>query len=156
VDMGNDVGVVALFKHRPGARLLVATDDGRGFVVEETEALAQTRAGRQVLTLEEGRVAAACVPAEGDHVAIVGNNRKMAVFPLDQVPAMARGKGVALQKYKDGRLADVKVFALAEGLTWLSGGRTYRVTDLTGWLGPRASAGRMPPNGFPKSNRFVG
>ena len=156
VDMGNDVGVVALFKHRPGAKLLVASDDGRGFVVEEAEALAQTRAGRQVLTLEEGRVAAACVPAEGDHVAIIGNNRKMAVFPLDQVPAMGRGKGVALQKYKDGRLADVKVFALADGLTWLSGGRTYRVTDLTGWLGPRASAGRMPPNGFPKSNRFAG
>ncbi|HRQ82358.1 MAG TPA: DNA topoisomerase IV subunit A [Azospirillaceae bacterium] len=156
VDMGNDVGVVALFKHRPGGKLLVASDDGRGFVVEETEALAQTRAGRQVLTLEEGRVAAACVPAEGDHVAIIGNNRKMAVFPLDQVPVMGRGKGVALQKYKDGRLADVKVFALADGLTWLSGGRTFTVKDLTGWLGPRASAGRMPPNGFPKSNRFAG
>jgi topoisomerase IV subunit A len=156
VDLGNDVEIVTLFKHRPGGKLLVASDDGRGFVVEEAEVLAQTRSGKQALSLDEGRVAAACVPAEGDHVAIIGNNRKMAVFPLDQVPVMARGKGVALQKYKDGSLSDVKVFKLAEGLIWTCAGRTFKVTELTGWLGPRASVGRMPPNGFPKGNKFSG
>jgi topoisomerase IV subunit A len=156
VDLGNDVEIVTLFKHRPGGKLLVASDDGRGFVVEEAEVLAQTRSGKQALSLDEGRVAAACIPAEGDHVAIIGNNRKMAVFPLDQVPVMARGKGVALQKYKDGSLSDVKVFKLAEGLTWTCAGRTFKVTELTGWQGPRASVGRMPPNGFPKGNKFSG
>lgn len=156
VDFGNDVEIVTLSKHRPGGKLLVVADDGRGFVVEENEALAQTRSGRQVLTLDEGRCAAVCVPADGDHVAVIGNNRKMAVFPLDQVPAMARGKGVQLQKYKDGSLSDVRVFRLADGLTWVSAGRNFCVKDLAGWLGPRASVGRLPPNGFPKSNKFVG
>lgn len=156
VDFGNDVEIVTLSKHRPGGKLLVAADDGRGFVVEENEALAQTRSGRQVLTLDEGRCAAVCVPADGDHVAVIGNNRKMAVFPLDQVPAMARGKGVQLQKYKDGSLSDVRVFRLADGLTWVSAGRNFCVKDLAGWLGPRASVGRLPPNGFPKGNRFTG
>ncbi len=155
IDLGNDVDILRLFRHQPGRRLVVASEDGRGFQVEETEVVAQTRAGKQVLNLEDGREARACVPAEGDHVAVIGNNRLMLVFPLDQIPVMARGKGVQLQKYKDGSLADLKVFTAADGLSWKSGDRERRVSDLKGWLGNRAGAGKMPPNGFPKVNRFT-
>ena len=95
-----------------------------------------------------------CVPAEGDTVAVVGENRKLLLFPLDQVPEMARGRGVQLQSYRDGGLSDAKVFIRKDGLTWRSGERTRLETDLAPWRGNRAGAGRMPPNGFPRSNRF--
>ena len=154
VDLPNDSEIVTMFRHEPGRRRLVAADDGRGFQVDESEVIAQTRTGKQVLNLDDGHVARVCVPVEGDHVAVVGNNRRLAVFPLDQLPVLGRGKGLQLQKYKDASLSDVKVFVLADGLTWLSGTRTYRVTDLTGWLSNRGEVGKMPPNGFPKDNRF--
>ncbi|PWC33181.1 DNA topoisomerase IV subunit A [Azospirillum sp. TSO35-2] len=155
IDLGNDVDIVDLFRHQPDRTLLVVSDDGRGFRIEETEVLAQTRAGKQVLNLEDGRVARICQPVTGDTLAIIGNNRKLLVFPLDQVPVMTRGKGVQLQKYKDASVADVKTFALADGLTWKQGERVFRVTDLTGWMADRAGVGKMPPNGFPKQNRFT-
>jgi topoisomerase-4 subunit A len=107
-----------------------------------------------VLNLRDGERAAVCVPAEGDHVAVVGTSRKLLVFPLDQVPRMARGAGVTLQKYRDGTLADARVFRLADGLSWTLGERTRVETQLAGWLGERAQAGRLPPNGFPKSGKF--
>jgi topoisomerase-4 subunit A len=107
-----------------------------------------------VLNVREGEAAMLCVPAEGDHVAIVGTNRKLLVFPLEQVPELARGTGVALQRYKDGTVADAKVFRIADGLTWKSGERTRTETDLRDWLGERAQAGRLPPSGFPKTNKF--
>ncbi|NYZ12367.1 DNA topoisomerase IV subunit A [Azospirillum sp. RWY-5-1] len=154
VDLPNDAEIVTMFRHEPGRRRIVAADDGRGFQVDESEVIAQTRTGKQVLNLDDGHAARICVPVEGDHVAVVGNNRRLSVFPLDQLPVLGRGKGLQLQKYKDASLSDVKVFVLADGLTWLSGTRTYRVTDLTGWLGNRGEAGKMPPNGFPKDNRF--
>ena len=155
IDLGNDVDIVDLFRHQPGRTLMVVSEDGRGFRVEEAEVLAQTRAGKQVLNLEDGKSARICHPVTGDTVAIIGNNRKMLVFPLEQVPVMTRGKGVQLQKYKDASVADVKTFALAEGLGWRNGERNFVVTDLTGWMGDRAGQGKMPPNGFPKNNRFM-
>ncbi|MGQ9369948.1 DNA topoisomerase IV subunit A [Azospirillum sp. A39] len=155
IELGNESDIVALFPHQPDRRLMVASEDGRGFQVDENEVLAQTRAGKQVLNLDDGREARICIPAEGDHVAVVGNNRKLLVFPLDEVPLLARGKGVQLQKYKDASLSDLKVFALADGLTWKQGERVFRVTDLTGWMGPRAGVGKMPPNGFPRINKFT-
>ncbi|MCM8734002.1 DNA topoisomerase IV subunit A [Azospirillum sp. A1-3] len=155
IDLGNDVDIVDLFRHQPGRTLMVVSEDGRGFRVEEAEVLAQTRAGKQVLNLEDGKSARICHPVSGDTVAIIGNNRKMLVFPLEQVPVMTRGKGVQLQKYKDASVADVKTFTLAEGLSWKNGERNFVVTDLTGWMGDRAGQGKMPPNGFPKNNRFM-
>jgi len=154
IDLPNDAEILTLFKHDPAVKRLVAGDDGRGFIVEEAEIVAQTRAGKQVLVLEEGRSARVCIPAAGDTVAVIGNHRKLLVFPIDQLPTMARGKGVQLQKYKDAALSDAKVFFAADGLTWLSGGRNMCVKDLTGWRGDRAGVGKMPPNGFPKNNRF--
>ncbi|MCH7932206.1 MAG: DNA topoisomerase IV subunit A [Proteobacteria bacterium] len=154
-DLGNDHDVVAAFVHRPGGRLLVAASDGRGCVVEENEVIAQTRQGRQVLNLGAGAEAAVCVPAGGDAVAVIGDNRKLLVFALDELPVRGRGRGVILQRYRDGGLADAKVFVRADGLTWRSGERTRTQTDLAAWSGKRGQAGRLPPPGFPKSNRFA-
>jgi topoisomerase-4 subunit A len=155
VDLGNDAAPLAVLRHRPGARLLVAAGDSRGFLVTEDDIVARTRSGRQVLNLPAAVEAIACVPADGDHVAVVGENRKLLVFPLSEVPEMARGRGVILQKLKDGSLVDVKVFALKDGLSWRQGERTRTETDLRPWLGARAQTGRSVPNGFPKSNRFT-
>jgi topoisomerase-4 subunit A len=118
------------------------------------ELASERRAGKQILSLRPGEEFAACVPARGDHVAVIGQNRKLLVFPLAEVPEMTKGAGVALQKYKDGGLADVKVFRLADGLTWRLGEKTRTEAKLTDWLGGRAQAGRLPPNGFPKSGKF--
>ena len=142
-----------------GVRYVVATDGDRGFVVSGDELIANTRKGKQILNVGEGEKAAHIVPVAGDHVAIIGQNRKLLVFPLAQMPEMTRGKGVRLQRYRDGGIADVKTFALTDGLTWRSSdGRVYTVAaaDLAEWIGNRAEAGRLPPKGFPKNNRFVG
>ncbi len=153
-ELGNDEDVVALFVPAEDRRYLVATVSGRGFLVNTAELLAEKRTGKQILSVRPGEEAAVCVPADGDHVAVVGHSRKLLVFPLDQVPEMARGAGVILQRYKDGGLADARVFRLAEGLSWHSGERTRTETNLRDWLGTRGQAGRLPPSGFPRSNRF--
>jgi topoisomerase-4 subunit A len=156
VDLPNDEDLLALFIHRPGERLLVASTAGDGFVVPEDEVIAQTRAGRQVLNVRDGVRATVCQPVTGDHVAVVGRNRKLLVFPLAELPEMTRGKGVRLQKYKDGGLSDALCFAIADGLTWKDpAGRTRTERDLAEWQGKRASAGRMAPRGFPRDNRFA-
>jgi topoisomerase-4 subunit A len=155
IDEGEDIATVMLF--RPGVKMLLAGSDGRGFVVGQDEMLSSTRKGRAVLNLDAPSKLAIVVEATGDHVATVGDNRKMLVFGLDQIPEMARGKGVRLQRYKDGGIADAKVFAIADGLTWKdSAGRNFTVgkAELAEWIGNRAEAGRLPPKGFPKSNRF--
>jgi topoisomerase IV subunit A len=156
VDLPNEHDIVAMFPYRPGMELLVAASDGRGFVVDGEEAVAQTRAGKQVLIAGAGATARICVQAEGgDAVAFVGDNRKMLVVKLAEIPLMTRGRGVILQRYKAGGLADAKVFRLADGLSWRQGeNRTRNETDLTPWLGTRGGAGRLVPNGFPRSNRF--
>ncbi len=156
VDLPNEAGVVDLFIHRPGRKLLVASTAGDGFIVREEDVLAQTRSGKQVLNLRAPARARACKPVEGDHVAVVGENRKVLIFPLSELNEMARGKGVRLQKYKDGGLSDVTTFNLADGLCWHDpAGRRRCEKDLTGWLGKRAGAGRMAPRGFPRDNRFT-
>jgi topoisomerase-4 subunit A len=149
--------VVALFVHTPGARRLVASSDGNGFIVNEDDCLANTRKGKQVLNVKAPVEAQVCVAvADGaDHVACVGENRKMLIFRRGELPEMGRGKGVRLQKYKDGGLSDARAFTLKEGLAWTdSSGRTWTVTELKEWIGERAQAGRLPPKGFPKNNRF--
>lgn len=153
-ELTNEDDVVALFVPLEGVRYLVASSSGRGFVVPAGELGAEKRTGKQVLNLKPGEEAALCTPVEGDHVAVVGSNRRLLVFPLAQVPEMARGAGVMLQRYKDGGLSDAKVFRLAEGLTWKSGERVRTETNLRDWLGERAQAGRLPPNGFPRSGKF--
>jgi topoisomerase-4 subunit A len=154
IDLGNDHDVVGLFKHVPGRKLLVASSDGRGFVVPEDEVIAQTRTGKQVLNVSGGVEARTCSVVEGDSVAVVGENHKLIIFPLDELPEMTRGRGVKLQSYKDGGLSDAKTFVLDEGLTWKSGDRTRTETDLLAWVGKRAQAGRLAPKGFPRSNNF--
>ncbi|MFZ1470148.1 MAG: DNA topoisomerase IV subunit A [Paracoccaceae bacterium] len=155
IDLPNDTGITDLILFRPGAKYLVASTAGDGFVVPSEELLAQTKSGKQVLTVKDGIKAAVCLPIRGDSVAVVGENRKMLVFPLVELPEMARGKGVRLQKYKDGGLSDAITFTAAEGLSWKDpAGRTRLETDLTDWQGGRASAGKMAPRGFPRDNRF--
>ncbi len=154
IDLANDADIAKVMAHRPGRKLLVASGGGRGFVVEENAVVAQTRAGKMVLDPGDGDKAAFCLPAEGDAVAIIGDNRKLLVFMAEEIPTMTRGRGVMLQKYRDGGIADIKVFTLAEGLSWPLGDRTRTELDLTPWLGKRASVGRLPPTGFPRSNRF--
>ncbi len=154
IELGDGEDVVRLFVHRDGQKKLVASSTGRGFLVATEELLAEKRTGRQILNVKPGDEAAFCIDVEGDHVAVVGENRKLLVFPLHQVPDMQRGQGVILQRYKDGGMRDVKVFALAEGLSWRLGEKTRTERLLTEWLGERAGAGRMVPNGFPKSGKF--
>jgi topoisomerase IV subunit A len=155
LDEGSDI--VAVWPHKAGAKMLVASSDGRGFVVAQDEMLSSTRKGRALLNVDAPAIASVATPADGDHVAVIGENRKLLVFPLNQTPEMARGKGVRLQRYKDGGLADARVFALKEGLTWRdSSQRTWTVAgaELKDWIGNRAEAGRLPPKGFPRNNRF--
>ncbi len=154
LDMTNQDEVTHVFVWSDAHRYLVASSGGRGFVVPAEDLLAEKRTGKQVLNLRPGETAKICVQADGDHVAVVGENRKLLVFPLDQVVELSRGLGVTLQRYKEGGLADLKVFRLADGLTWRSGERTRTETNLREWLGERGQAGRMPPNGFPRSGTF--
>ena len=154
IDLPNEDGVLKLLLPDADQTYLVASTAGRGFLLPGAELVSERRAGKTILVLKPGEEWAACVPARGDHVAVIGQNRKLLVLPLDQLPQMPRGTGVQLQKYKDGGMADVKTFALAAGLTWRIGEKLRVEQKLTEWLGARASAGRMPPNGFPRGNRF--
>ena len=155
VDLPNDAGIVGLMIWRGGERLLVASSAGDGFVVPSEDVLAQTRAGKQVMTLGDGVKMALCRRVQGDHVAVVGDNRKVLIFATADLPEMGRGKGVRLQKYKDGGLSDATTFELAKGLSWKDpAGRTRTESELGEWLAARATAGRMAPRGFPRDNRF--
>jgi topoisomerase-4 subunit A len=154
VDIGKDQDITALFVHKPGRKLLIASTAGNGFIVAEDDVIANTRKGKQVLNVKAPDEALVCTPAKGDHVAVIGENRKLLIFPAEQLNQMTRGRGVRLQKYKDGGLSDAKTFDAEDGLTWINAGRTFTVKGFADWLGNRAQAGRMPPNGFPKSNRF--
>jgi topoisomerase-4 subunit A len=157
LDIPNDTQIINIHIFAPDRKYLVASQSGRGFVVAAPDALAQTKNGKQVLNVEDGNPAYLClsIAPENDHIALIGQNRKLLIYPLSELPEMARGKGVTLQKYKDGGLSDAKIFALKDSLTFPYGSGTRTVDDLTPWIGARASAGRMPPNGFPRDNRFV-
>jgi topoisomerase-4 subunit A len=155
IDIEETADAVELFERAEGRKLLVASTSGHGFIVPEDEVVASTRKGKQVLNVGAGDEAAVCAPAEGDSVAVIGDNRKLLLFPLSELPEMPRGKGVRLQRYKDGGLADAKTFAKKDGLTYIdSAGRSFVLTDLRDWWGARAQAGRLPPKGFPKSGKF--
>ncbi|MEO0693054.1 MAG: DNA gyrase subunit A, partial [Pseudomonadota bacterium] len=155
VDLPNEAQILTILTHKPGRKLLVASSAGDGFIVPEDEVIAQTRTGKQVLNVRGDVTAHVCKPVTGDHIAVVGENRKVLVFALSELPEMARGKGVRLQKYKDGGLSDATTFTLAEGLSWLDpAGRTRTETDLAEWTAKRATAGRMAPRGFPRDNTF--
>ena len=156
VDLPNEAEIIDIFIHKPGRKLLVASSAGDGFVVPEDDVLAQTRSGKQVLNVRGDVGAKTSSPIQGDHVAVVGQNRKMLVFALSELPEMGRGKGVRLQKYKDGGMSDVATFDLAAGLSWLDpAGRTRTETELAEWTSKRASAGKMAPRGFPRDNKFT-
>jgi topoisomerase-4 subunit A len=157
VDLPNDSDIAVMDLYRPGIKLLVASDDGRGFIVKSDDIFAQTRQGKQVLNPGAKAEAKVCYAVDegDDHVAVMGQNRKMLVFSMEELPEMSRGKGVILQRYKDGGLADVKTFNAEKGLAYRYGSGETVVSDITPWLGRRAGAGKMPPNGFPKSNMFT-
>jgi len=159
VDIEEGQDIVDIFVYKPGQKRIVASSAGYGFIVGEDEMIANTRKGKQILNVGAPDEARLIVPVAGDRVAVIGQNRKLLVFPLAQLAEMSRGKGVRLQRYKDGGISDLKTFWAADGLTWTdSSGRTYTkpMEELTDWNGDRATAGRQPPNGFPRNNRFVG
>ncbi|MFO1176532.1 MAG: DNA topoisomerase IV subunit A [Paracoccaceae bacterium] len=166
VDLPNDADIVDLIAYRPGEKLIVASDAGDGFVVAMDEVVAQTRAGKQVMNLGDDARLAAVRPVAGDHVAVVSKNRKLLVFPLDELPEMARGKGVRLQKYNmargrqgvlelDGGLSDITTFTLAKGLSWAMPNGNTRTEPMADWIAKRAGVGKTPPHGFPRDNRFT-
>jgi topoisomerase-4 subunit A len=160
IDLEADVDIIQLIVARPDLKLLVASSDGKGFLTSGEATLAETRKGKQLVNVRTGaRVAVArIVPEEADSVAVIGENRKMLVFPLSELPELARGQGVTLQRYRDGGLSDAVAFRFAQGLSWALGGDSGRVrseTDLTAWRAARGAAGRMPPVGFPRNNRFA-
>jgi topoisomerase-4 subunit A len=157
IDLEQDADLVAVFPYQGGRKFLLGSQQGRGFVVPEDECLGNTRKGKQVLNVTAPDRACAMAPVEGDQVATIGDNRKMVIFPLDQVPEMTRGRGVRLQRFKDGGLSDLKTFKAPPGLTWVdSAGRsfTFGLKELADWRGNRADAGRLAPKGFPRNNKF--
>jgi topoisomerase-4 subunit A len=157
IDLEQDGDLVAVFPYQGGRKFLVASNQGQGFVVPEDECLGNTRKGKQVLNVNAPDQACALAPVEGELVAAIGDNRKMVIFPIEQVPEMTRGRGVRLQRFKDGGLSDLKTFKAAQGLTWVdSAARTFTSTlkELADWRGNRADAGRLAPKGFPRSNKF--
>ncbi|MBC7504907.1 MAG: DNA topoisomerase IV subunit A, partial [Sandarakinorhabdus sp.] len=159
IDLAEGTEILALSVWKPDEKLLVTASDGRGFIVEASDVLAETRKGRQVVNLKDGAKLSVIrpIPPCDDTIAIIGDNRKLLVFGLDELPVMGRGQGVALQRYKDGGMSDARSFVFAEGLSWIMGGagtRTRTEADLSFWRGARGSAGRLPPTGFPRNNKF--
>ena len=154
VDLPNDQDVVTLMVLEQKAKLLIAASDGRGFIVNGEDVIAQTRGGKQVLNLGDGIKASVCVPAKGDHVAVVGLNRKLIIFPIGELPEMSRGRGVIMQRYNKSSISDAKVFNLKDGLSWKIGDKTRTEMLLKEWIGKRAQSGRIVPKGFAKSRRF--
>ena len=157
IDLEQEGDLVAVFPYQGGRKFLIASAQGRGFVVPEDECLGNTRKGKQVLNVKAPDQARALAPVEGELVASIGENRKMVIFPIEQVPDLARGRGVRLQRFKDGGLSDLKTFKTEQGLTWVdSAGRsfTFALKELADWRGNRSDAGRLAPKGFPRNNKF--
>lgn len=154
IDLGNNDNICAMFPFEPKASYVIASTDGKGFVIDENHLLAQTRNGRKIMNLAEGEEAIFCKKIVGDMVAVVGDNRKLLIFPLEEIPSMARGRGVTLQKYKDGGLSDIQIFKKEEGFTFDKNTATKTETELLTWLGHRGQVGKLVPFGFLKSNKF--
>ena len=155
IDLPPDADIVTMFAHVPGRKLLVAASSGHGFITSEDDAVAMTKNGKRVLNVKPGVEAASCRPADGDHVAVVGENRKMLIFARDEVPELGRGQGVYLQRYKDGALIDAVAFTWKDGLKD-ENGRLFSPSELKDWRGERSQAGRIVPRGWAKSGRFGG
>ena len=153
-DLGVTDNVCSMFVFEKGAKYIVSSDYGHGFIIDETHIIAQTRNGRKILNLADGETACFCKKVTGDMVAVVGENRKLLIFKLEEIPTMARGRGVALQKYKDCKLSDIQVFKEEEGFCYNRSGGVANEKELLAWLGHRAQVGRLVPFGFPKSNKF--
>jgi len=157
IDLEQEADIISVFRYQGGRKLLAASRQGRGFIAPEDECVANTRKGKQVLNVKAPDAGRAVAPVEGDLVAAIGENRKMVIFPIEQVPEMTRGRGVRLQRYKDGGLSDIKSFEVEKGLSWVdSAGRIFNLSlkELADWRGNRADAGRLAPKGFPKANMF--
>ncbi len=157
IELEQQAEIVDVFRYQGGRKLLVASKQGRGFIVAEDDCLANTRKGKQVLNVKPPDAACAVATVEGELIAAIGENRKMLVFPIEQVPEMARGRGIRLQRHRDGGLSDLKTFEVEKGLTWTdSAGRVFTLSlkELADWRGNRADAGRLAPKGFPKNNKF--
>jgi topoisomerase IV subunit A len=153
IDLPPDADIAVLFVHVPGRKLLLAANSGHGFITNEDDAIAMTRAGKKVMNVKPGVEALVARSVEGDSVAVVGDNRKLLIFPLSEVPEMARGQGVFLQKYKDGGLTDATSFAWSLGIKD-ENGRLFGSSELKEWRGQRAQAGRVVPNGWARSRKF--
>jgi topoisomerase-4 subunit A len=152
VDLPNDADIAAMLVHDPAAKVLLISDAGYGFIAPQESLLTNRKAGIQVLNVDAETEAKLCIPVpdNADHLAIIGSARKLLVFPLAEVPVMGKGKGVILQKYASGTVANAKAFKLSEGLTYNKAGATEKVKDIKLWLGKRAQTGSLPPNGFPQ------
>ena len=155
VDLGINDNIVDMFVFDSKAKYLIASNVGRGFIVDENHIIAQTRNGRKIMNVGQGEYVAFCKKVTGDMIATIGDNRKLLVFKAEEVPSMARGHGVLLQKYKDGGLSDIQIFNEAEGFTYTRAGGTKTETELLTWLGHRAQVGKLAPFGFPKNNKFL-
>ncbi len=155
VDIPDEAKIVNIMPYIPDQRLLLASSAGDGFIVRHDDVIAQTKNGKQILNVKGNYTAKVCRNINGDHIAVVGENRKVLIFSIIELPEMVRGKGVRLQKYKEGGLSDITTFNLSDGLSWLDpAGRTRTETNLEEWMGKRATAGRMAPRGFPKNMKF--
>ena len=155
LEIPNDVDIVDVFVTKENRKFLVASSKGDGFIISETETNAQTKNGKQILNLKDGAEAIVCKPLNGDHIACIGENRKMLIFPIADLPEMTRGKGVRMQKYKDGGLSDASTFNISSGLSWKDPADRQRTEmKLEDWISKRASSGRMAPRGFPRDNKF--
>ena len=158
IDLANEEEIVSLFIYKPGSMIIVAAATGRGFMAEADKVIASTKNGKQVMNVEDGKnkaVIARVIDEEDDFIAIIGQNRKLLIFPTEQLPQMARGRGAIMQKYKGATMGDVISFNSKDGLTWeMRGGKTRTELDLIGWIGKRGQVGRMPPHGFPSNNKF--
>jgi len=154
IDLANDQDLISIFIQQADMQLLVASSDGRGFLVKGGDVFTDRRSGKQVLNLSDQVEATICTPAEGDHVAVVGTNRRLLIFPVQYIPVLSRGRGVILQRYKEGSLSDVQVYREEEGIFWRSGSGIRREKKLENWYGKRGQSGRLVPKGFPKRNTF--
>ena len=154
IDLANNDDVVAMFVYEPGTSYLIASDKGYGFIVDENHLLAQTRNGRKIMNVADNENMKFCLPMTGDYVAVVGENRRLLVFKAEEIPTMARGHGVLLQKYKDGNISDIQIFKGEDGFSYNRAGGISTEKELIGWLGHRAQIGKVVPFGFPKSNKF--
>jgi topoisomerase-4 subunit A len=154
IELDDKVGIEAVFPHKPGRKLILASKMGYGFIMPEEEAIASKRGGKQVLTVDAKGVAV-CLPLQGDQLAVVGDNGKILIFPMEELPEMPRGKGVKLQSYREGGLRDALAFSAADGPSWTtSDGRQRAWPEWRDWAGRRAGAGKLAPKGFPASKRF--